>query len=152
MIDKKKIILAVASAGGHWIQLLRLKPAFADHVVIYASTNKSNHVDVEGSSFYCFVDANRKTWWNFFTMVFQAFRIIYRTRPSIIVTTGAAPGLMLLIVGRFFRTKNIWLDSIANVEKLSTSGRFARYFSDLYLTQWPDLAQPDGPSFNGSVL
>jgi hypothetical protein len=34
-----KTILAIASGGGHWIQLLRLKSAFEGHRVIYASVD-----------------------------------------------------------------------------------------------------------------
>jgi hypothetical protein len=30
-----KKVLAVASGGGHWVQLLRLQPAFVHHKVTY---------------------------------------------------------------------------------------------------------------------
>lgn len=149
---KKKKILAVASAGGHWIQLLRLRPAFEGYDVVYASTNKSNFIEVENYEFYSFKDAHRKAFWNFFIMIVQLVFILAKVRPAIIVTTGSAPGLMTLIIGRLFSTKNIWIDSIANVEKLSTSGKIARYFSNLYLTQWPDLAKANGPEYKGAVI
>jgi len=152
MDQKKKKILAVASAGGHWIQLLRLRPAFDGHEVVYASTNESNYIDVEKNEFYSIKEAHRKAFWNFFLMFFQIFFILKKIRPSIIITTGSAPALMVLIVGRLFSTKNVWIDSIANVERLSTSGKFARRFADLYLTQWEELAKPDGPEFKGSIL
>lgn len=38
---KSPVILAVASGGGHWIQLLRLAPAFAGADVHYATTDPS---------------------------------------------------------------------------------------------------------------
>jgi len=34
----------------------------------------------------------------------------------------------------------IWVDSIANAEKLSMSGRMIRPFADVILSQWPDVA------------
>jgi len=152
MDQKNKKILAVASAGGHWIQLLRLRIAFEGYEVIYASTNKSNCTDVAENEFFSITEAHRKVFWNFFVMIFQLIHILRKIRPSIIITTGSAPGLMTLIVGRLFSTKNVWIDSIANVEKLSTSGKIARYFADLYLTQWEELAKPEGPNYNGSIL
>ena len=152
MSKRKKKILAIASSGGHWIQLLRLRPAFDGKEVVYASTNGSYFSDVENHDFYAIIDANRKTCSNLFIMVFQLFHIIRKIRPTIIITTGAAPGLIALIVGRLFSTKNIWIDSIANVEKISTSGKFARYVADLYLTQWEDLAKSKGPEYKGSIL
>lgn len=152
MKSKKKIILAVASSGGHWIQLLRLRPAFDGYDVVFASTNKTNYTDVGEKPFYSFTDAHRKVFWNFFVMFFQVLFLMIRVRPSIIITTGSAPGLMTLAIGKLFSTRNVWIDSIANVERLSTSGKFARYFADLYLTQWEDLAKPNGPKFKGAIL
>lgn len=147
-----KKVLAVASAGGHWIQLLRLKPAFVDCELVFASTDVGNSIEVEGYEFHHIVNATRKSFWNFFRMFFQLLRIIYRVRPNVIVTTGSAPGLMTLLVGKLFRVKNVWIDSIANVNQLSTSGKNARHFADLYLTQWKDLAKQGGPEYKGSVL
>jgi hypothetical protein len=152
MTLKKKKILAIASAGGHWIQLMRLRPAFDGYEVIYASTNKSNRVYIGNNKFYYFKDADRQVFWNFFIMIPHIIFVLIKIRPSIIVTTGSAFGLMALIFGRLFSTKNVWIDSIANVEELSTSGKIARYFADLYLTQWEDLAKPEGPKYNGTIL
>lgn len=152
MSQKLKRILAVASSGGHWIQLMRLRPAFDGYEVIYASTNKSNRIYVEDHKFYSFKDADRQVFWNFFIMIPHLVFVIGKIKPSIIITTGSAFGLMALIIGKLFSTKNVWIDSIANVEKLSTSGRIARYFADLYLTQWEELSKPEGPKFKGSIL
>jgi len=151
-MQKNKKILAVASSGGHWIQLLRIRSAFEGYYVTYASTEKSNYSDVEGHDFYALQDANRKSILNFFKMWLQIFGILRNVKPSIIITTGSAPGLMTLIIGKLFSTKNVWIDSIANVEKLSTSGKIARNFADLYLTQWEHLAKPEGPLYKGSIL
>ena len=71
---------------------------------------------------------------------------------TVIVSTGAAPGLIALIVGRMTGRRTIWIDSIANPERLSLCGRFAGRFADLWLTQWEHLAKPGGPTFSGAVL
>jgi hypothetical protein len=75
-----------------------------------------------------------------------------RLRPHVVFTTGAAPGAVALVIGRVFGAKTIWLDSIANVETVSGSGRMVRHFAQLWLTQWPHLATPDGPEYAGAVL
>jgi hypothetical protein len=46
----------------------------------------------------------------------------------------------------------MWLDSIANAEELSLSGRKVGKHADRWLTQWPHLVEEDGPEFHGSVL
>lgn len=152
MDEEKKKVLAIASAGGHWVQLLRLQPAFTGCEVIYASTVAGNAVEVEGYEFHHLANATRKTFWNFFVIFFQCIRIIRKVRPNIIVTTGSAPGLIALAVGRLFKTRNVWIDSIANVDQLSTSGKQARFVADLHLTQWETLAKSGGPTYKGSVL
>lgn len=152
MSNQIKRVLAVASAGGHWIQMLRLMPAFEGCEVVFVSTKKGNAVEVDGYEFHRIIDATRKTFWNFPVMLVQLTMIIGKRKPEVILTTGSAPGLMALMVGRLFRTRNIWIDSIANVDELSTSGKIARKVADFYLTQWKELARPDGPLFVGSVL
>ena len=153
IVKKSKTkVLAIASAGGHWIQLLRLRPAFEESEVVFISTDSGNAVEVEGYIFHHIVNATRKSAWNFFRMFFQLVRIISRVKPDVIVTTGSAPGLMALAVGKLFRKKTVWIDSIANVNQLSGSGQKAKHFADLYLTQWEELSSPDGPQYKGAVL
>jgi len=140
-LDAKKIkILAIASVGGHWVQLLRLRPAFEDSEVVFVSTRPSFATMVEGNKFYSVTDASR---WNKFKLVvsfFEIFRIIRKERPGVIVTTGAAPGLLGIFAGKVLGCKTVWVDSIANVEKLSMSGKIAAKVAGRVYTQWEDLA------------
>ena len=72
--------------------------------------------------------------------------------PDVVVSTGAAPGYAAIRFAGWIGAKTIWVDSIANVEELSLSGRMAGRIADLWLTQWEHLAGPQGPHFEGSVL
>jgi hypothetical protein len=49
-------------------------------------------------------------------------------------------------------SKTIWIDSIANVESMSMTGQKVGRFADMWLTQWPHLARPEGPFYVGAVL
>ena len=57
------------------------------------------------------------------------------------VSTGAAPGYLAIRFARMMGARTVWIDSVANVEELSMSGRMASETADLCLTQWPHLAQ-----------
>jgi UDP-N-acetylglucosamine:LPS N-acetylglucosamine transferase len=132
-------VIAIASAGGHWVELLRLLPAFEGMEIIFVSTIESLASTVQGK-FYCVPDASR---WNKFKVIvsfFKVFKIIINERPKVIISTGAAPGLMGLIAGRLLGSKTIWIDSVANAEKLSLSGRIAVRIANKTYTQWPELA------------
>jgi len=82
---------------------------------------------------------------------FKVWKLISTTKPDVIITTGAAPGLMAVIVGKIRNIKTVWIDSIANAEKLSMSGRLATYFSDKVYTQWLHLAN-DKVVFSGNII
>ena len=74
-----------------------------------------------------------------------------RERPDVVVSTGAAPGYLALRCAKLLGARTVWIDSVANVEELSLSGRIASTKADLCLTQWPHLAA--GPvGYEGSVL
>ena len=53
-------VLAVASGGGHWVQLLRLKPAFDDLDIAYCSVQKDYREQVQGRRFYAIKDVSRR--------------------------------------------------------------------------------------------
>jgi UDP-N-acetylglucosamine:LPS N-acetylglucosamine transferase len=148
----RKRILAIASGGGHWVQLLRLQPAFEQHDVAYATVQASYQSQVGGHRFYRVTDATRWSRWDLVKMIAEVCWIVLRERPDVVVTTGAAPGVVALRLGKLLGAKTIWIDSIANVGKMSMSGNRVRGFADLWLTQWEHLAGDNGPIYHGGVL
>ncbi len=97
-------------------------------------------------------DANMNAKLLLLTMFFQMFRHLMAVRPDLVITTGAAPGFAALTLGRMLGAKVIWIDSIANSEEMSSSGKQAGRFAHLWLTQWQHLSRPEGPHYFGAVL
>jgi len=150
--ERKPRILAIASGGGHWVQLLRLQPAFAGAHVAWVTTNRASRIEIGSAPFHV---VNAATRWNKCALIRLALRMFWitlRQRPDVVVTTGAAPGYFGVLFGRLLGARTAWIDSMANVERLSLSGRKAGRWADLWLTQWPWLTAPDGPRFEGAVL
>ena len=150
--EQPKRILAVASGGGHWIQLRRLMPAFQEHEVIYVTTLGSCADEVSGHRFFCVRDANRHRKLALAWVALSVALILLRVRPDVVISTGAAPGFFAVRLGKLIGCRTIWIDSLANAEQLSLSGRRIGPHADLWLTQWPHLATPDGPHYVGAVL
>jgi hypothetical protein len=145
-------ILAVASSGGHWVQLRRVVPAFEQSEVVYVTVIDSYRTQVPDNKFYTVRDATR---WNKLGLIVLALSlawIILKEKPGVIISTGAAPGYFAILIGSFFGARTIWIDSMANVENLSMSGSRVGRYADLWLTQWPHLAKSDGPYYGGGVL
>lgn len=136
----KKICIA-ASAGGHLMQLLKVADSWQGRDVFYVST-----VEVVAEKLrrlgktYIVGECNREHPIRTFAVMMRCLKIALIERPNIVISTGAAPALLLCLSAKLFGAKIVWLDSIANTEKLSMSGRMIRPFADLILSQWPEVA------------
>ena len=150
-MEKQKII-AAASIGGHWVQLLRIaRPLEQEYEVVYCSTHEKCSTMVTGSEFHLMSDFSRWDAWKLVPSFFHIIGILRKVKPAAVITTGAAPGLTCLLVAKMCGIKTIWIDSVANVEHLSASGRIARKFASRIYTQWPDLAV-DGIVSAGNIF
>lgn len=154
-------VLAVASGGGHWIQLRRLTPAWEGCAVTYVTTKAGFRADLFAEAqanglprpgYWVVPEANRKQKVKLVLQLLKLTWIMLVVRPHAIVTTGASIGYFAIRLGKLSRAKCIWVDSIANAQELSMSGKMAGPHADLWLTQWPEIATEDGPTYEGSVL
>lgn len=143
-------LLAISSFGGHWFQLVRLKNALSKFDTYYATCERNS--DIEESFVIRDCSGSDSVFRIFFCSITYLF-LLLRLRPKIVISTGALPGLIIIVFAKLiFRSRTVWIDSIANGDEISRSGMNARYFSDVWLTQWPELAESTGAEFIGSVL
>ena len=150
--DARIRVLAIASGGGHWVQLRRLRPAFDGFDTVWATVDAEHRHELGDAPFQLVPDATR---WSGIGLVRCALRVLWlviRIRPDVVVTTGAAPGFFAVAFGKLFGARTAWIDSIANADELSGSGARIGRFADLWLTQWPHLAREQGPRYEGAVL
>ncbi len=134
-------ICAVASAGGHLTQLLSLRSAWEGHEVVYVSTAEMVREKLSALGRTYIVDeCNREHPVKTLLVMGECARIVIHERPDVVLSTGAAPGLLVCFWGKMFGARVLWLDSIANTRSLSMSGQLARRFCDLVLTQWSEVA------------
>lgn len=148
----RRRILCVSSGGGHWVELIRLLPAFENHDVALVTVDDAYRAEADLARFYTVRDVTR---WNKLLWVQTLIKLLWILmceRPRVVVSTGALPGYFAIRLAKLFGAKTIWLDSIANVDELSMSGRMIGRHADLWLTQWPHLAAPGGPHYRGTVL
>ncbi len=152
-MDRTVKILAVASSGGHWMQLLRITKALENiFEICYVSTLSDRENSVKGQRFYMISDFSRTDAVKTVPVFVQALKIVRGENPDVIITTGAAPGLVMVFIGWLFRKKTVWIDSLANVRRLSLSGRIASLFVSRIYTQWEGLQREGRVFFAGNVL
>ena len=103
----QKLVLAVASGGGHWQQLMRLRPAFESERTIYVTTDAAYTKDVPGSELCVVTDANRDVPLKLLRLCGEVFMRVIRTRPDVVISTGAAPGLFGIVFGRIVGARGV---------------------------------------------
>ena len=91
MAEKRKI-MAVASVGGHFVQLLTITKALEKYYeIIYCSTNDNCRDLIGGREYHLMEDFSRKNPWKLMTGFVKQIRMIKETRPIAVISTGAAP-------------------------------------------------------------
>lgn len=140
-------ICAGASAGGHMNQLLQLlehtnswpqKPTFFVTTLDILASKLA-----EKGPTYVLGECNRYQPFRAIRTLICCIVIVLRERPDVVITTGALPLAFFCLISKLLGARIVWIDSIANIEQFSMSGRLVKKFSDLFLTQWPELVKGD---------
>ncbi|MEX0351340.1 MAG: UDP-N-acetylglucosamine--LPS N-acetylglucosamine transferase [Paracoccaceae bacterium] len=147
-----KRLVAIASAGGHFNQLLLLRSSYAHLDVTYLTTLPGLAEQFGATPSALVPDCNADTPLRALRAAVVIFWRLLRLRPQIVISTGALPGVFAILAGRILGAHTIWVDSVANGEVLSSSGRLARKIAHLTLSQWPEVAAASGVRYEGSVL
>ncbi len=78
--------------------------------------------------------------------LFTFLRIFWIERPSILFSTGSEIAVPAFYIGKiFFRTKLIFMESLARVKDYSYTGKLLYPIVDLFLVQWPELLSKKRP-------
>lgn len=136
-----KIGLA-ASAGGHLSQLLKLSDCWMDQQTFCITTSPMVEQQLQRfGNVYVVGECNRQHLLGVMKVLWGCMKVVLRERPDVLISTGAAAGSIMCFLGWLLGAKIVWLDSITNVDHISLSGRMVRYIADVFLVQWPELAQ-----------
>jgi len=152
--SKKPKVLAIASPGGHWIQLNKICNPLDDRFEMVYVTPGAQYASAAKNSrkTLTITDASADSKLKLIPLAFQLLYIFAKERPSAIISTGAAPGAIAFLLAKFLPIKTIWVDSIANVSQISRSGRMVKNHADKVITQWKPLSDDETVFYKGSIL
>lgn len=146
-------ILAVSSPGGHWVQLNKICNKLEEkHPIIYASPRSQYQLKQQERTVHNILDVSADNKFMLIPLAVQMLYLFIKERPQTIISTGAAPGVVAIFLGKYLGIKTIWVDSIANVQQLSRSGRMIKSHADVVLTQWESLSDGKTILHKGAVL
>lgn len=148
-----------ASAGGHanelQILLRHAQGAWPAQPVAYVTTMAiaASAFDTGGCPVHVIGECDRRKPLQAVAVLGRTLRLALRERPDVVVTTGSLPLALFCVWAKLLGAKVVWIDSVAQIEALSGSGRLMRRVADLCLAQWPAVAaRYPGVEYAGEVL
>ena len=147
MMSKKakniKICFA-ASSGGHFEQLMMLRPLM-DKYGSFILTEKTQYdVSVKGIRVRKVSQINRKErlfFFKFIGVAIKSFFIFIKERPTVIITTGVLATIPMCLIMKFFRRKLIYIESFAKVTSPTESGKLLYKYADRFYVQWESMRE-----------
>jgi UDP-N-acetylglucosamine:LPS N-acetylglucosamine transferase len=139
--DKLDVML-VCTAGGHLLQLWTLRDVWEgyNHAWVVASHQGTDVESLlsEETVHLAHSPADRSIK-NLIRNLGMAWRLLGRTRPVLILTTGAAVAVPFAWVARLRRIKVVYVESLARAETPSLSCRLIAPVATRVYVQWPEL-------------
>ena len=142
----RKKVLFIASTGGHLSEFFQLKKIFDryDYHVITEKTDSTKGLKkTYGKKIDYLVFGTKdhpfsyifKFGWNCLKSIYLYLKI----RPKVIVTTGTHTAVPICYLGHLFGTKIVFIETFANSETKTISGKMVYPIADLFIVQWESM-------------
>ena len=130
------------SSGGHLTHLLQIKDVWKKSERVWVTFKKIDAESaLEGEKVYwCYYPTNRN-FKNLIKNTFLAIKIIYKERPDIIISTGAAPAIPFYYIGKIFGAKLIYIEVYDRVDLPTVTGKIVYPICDEFIIQWEEQRQ-----------
>ena len=142
----KKTVLYISSTGGHLEELMQLKPLFKkyDYRIITEKDKANEKLKEEYGEKLDFLPYGTRA--KIFSYIFKYFWLCIKTiylyikiRPKVIITTGTHTAGPMCYLGKIFGSKIIYIETFANTNKKTATGRLIYPIADLFIVQWEEM-------------
>jgi UDP-N-acetylglucosamine transferase subunit ALG13 len=130
-------ICLVTPSGGHLTEMRELAPVYrnrAHFFVINVPIVESD--DMAGRTFIITLSQRDL---KFFVNLWEAFVILRRERPKVILTTGGGFSVAFALVGKLLSIPTIYIETVAKVNIPTATGRIMYFLAGRFFYQWPYL-------------
>ena len=139
-----KKICFIASSGGHFEQLMMLKPLMDKYDSFIVTEKTGYSVIKDDRRIYYLNQVNRHEKTLIFKMianVFKSLKIFFREKPDIIISTGALATIPMSIFAKVLKKKIIFIESFAKVTSPTLTGKLVYKFADQFYVQWEEMKE-----------
>lgn len=139
-----KKICFIASTGGHFEQLMMLKPLMDKYESFIVTEKTGYSVIKDDRKVYYLKQVNRHEKTFIFKMIanlFISFKIFINGKPDIVISTGALATIPICVLSKIFRKKVIFIESFAKVTSPTLTGKLVYKFADQFYVQWEQMKE-----------
>jgi len=144
--NKKKKVLFISSTGGHLNELLQLSPLFEKYNYHIITEKDKSNKDLKNKfgdkiSFLPYGTRAKLLQYIFiyFYLCLKTIYFYFKLRPNVIVTTGTHTAGPMCYLGKIFGSKIIYIETYANKNKKTATGRLVYPIADLFIVQWKEM-------------
>lgn len=140
-MKRLKICLA-ASSGGHFEQLLMLKPLLKEYDGFFLTERTTYKAQVKGAKMKYVLQVNREEkfcWFKLLANAFLSLGIYIFERPNVIVCTGVLAMIPMCMLVKLFGGKVIYIESFAKITSPTKTGKLIYKFADKFYVQWESM-------------
>ncbi len=127
MAEKNVKVCFAASSGGHYEQLLMLKPLMEKYDSFIVTEETLYKTTVKGERTYYLNQVNRKEKSFIPRMVansFKSLKIFRKEKPDVVICTGVLAMIPICLIAKISGKKPIYIESFAKVTSAKTISSF----------------------------
>ncbi len=90
-----------------------------------------------------------------FKLIYNCFKSLFlylRIHPDYIITTGAHTAGPMCLIGKIFGSKVIYIETFANINTKTITGRLLYPVADRFIVQWPSMTKIYRDSIDGGWI
>ncbi|GHU42676.1 UDP-N-acetylglucosamine--LPS N-acetylglucosamine transferase [Clostridia bacterium] len=135
-------ICFAASSGGHYEELMTLKPLMEKYPC-FILTEKTSYIDkASGRNTFFVLQINRREVLfpvKFTGVALKSLYLFIKERPDVVISTGVLATIPICLIAKLFRKKLIYIESIAKVTDATLSGKLLYRYADQFYVQWESM-------------
>lgn len=132
-------VCLVGSSGGHLAHLYKLKPFWENKERFWVTFDKEDAKSLLGGEkmYPCYYPTNRNIK-NLLRNTIVACKVLWKERPDLIVSSGAAVAVPFFYLGKLLGAKLIYIEVFDRIDKPTLSGRLVYPIVDKFVVQWEE--------------
>lgn len=143
-MEKKIKIAFAASSGGHYEQLMMLKPLMNKYDSFIVTEKTKYNAKISDIKTYYMNQVNRKEVKFISNMLANSFKTLYimlKEKPNVVICTGVLAMIPLCLLCKLFGGKLIYIESFAKVTSPTMTGKFLYKHADQFYVQWETMKE-----------